>query len=362
MLSITDWIVNRGVSPVFASKLIIYLLPDMFLLALPAASLISVLIAFQRLSEDNEIIALKSSGISLFQLLPQILSFSLFCLLLSLLISFFGIPWGNKSLKNTIYQIAQEEGGLALKERLFSEPIDDVVFYINEISPIDRTMKDIFVVDRRDKSITNTIVAGRGQIIRHPKAESVTLHFEDGNIFMVEEDLDSARTVSFVTYDLNIKLKDILNSRTLNIKAPKEMSAGELIDGIGKEERGSTRYNELSIRLVEKYAVPFAVFLMALMAAPLGGRIRSSKRFIGFVLGLAIFLIYYLCFMAARNLSETGVVSPYLGIWIPDFLLIVFCFLLWLRETKGGSIGLLETLPLYKRFYDKYLLVKVIKS
>ncbi len=66
LLTITEWVITHGVHPWQIVKLVLYLSPNILLFALPAASLMSVLIAFLRLSGDNEIMALKSSGISLY--------------------------------------------------------------------------------------------------------------------------------------------------------------------------------------------------------------------------------------------------------------------------------------------------------
>jgi len=65
MLSITELIVTRGVRVTQVIGMVVYLLPDILIFALPAVTLMSVVVAFLRLSVDSEIIALKSSGISL---------------------------------------------------------------------------------------------------------------------------------------------------------------------------------------------------------------------------------------------------------------------------------------------------------
>ena len=82
MLSITDLIVARGVPVTQVARMVAYLLPDIVAFALPAASLIAVLLAFLRFSVDSEIIALKSCGISLYQMLPPVVLLSFLGLLI----------------------------------------------------------------------------------------------------------------------------------------------------------------------------------------------------------------------------------------------------------------------------------------
>ena len=69
MVSITELIVSRGVKASQVFWMLVFLLPDIVAFALPAATLIAVVVAFLRLSADSEIIALEASGVSLYQML-----------------------------------------------------------------------------------------------------------------------------------------------------------------------------------------------------------------------------------------------------------------------------------------------------
>ena len=73
MLSITELIVNRGLHTLQATRMLLYLLPDIMMFALPVATLLAVVVAFLRLAADSEILALKSSGISAYQMLPPVI-------------------------------------------------------------------------------------------------------------------------------------------------------------------------------------------------------------------------------------------------------------------------------------------------
>ena len=99
--------------------MVLYSLPDFVVFALPAVSLMSVVLAFLRLSADSEIIALKSCGISLYQMLPTVVVLSIVGLLLTAFISIYAVPWGNNSFKDLVFQIAESKADLGIKERIF---------------------------------------------------------------------------------------------------------------------------------------------------------------------------------------------------------------------------------------------------
>lgn len=344
MLSITELVITRGVGVAQVVGIVIYLLPDIVAFALPAVSLIAVLVAFLRLSADSEIIALKSCGVSLYQMLPPVVGLSFLGLLFALVMGVFVAPWGNRSFKDLIFRIAESEATVGIKERVFSEPFDNVVFYVNRYSSREKLLKDVVVVDRRDKRVTNTIVAEEGRILLHPNERIITLRFLRGTIFLVEKDLKSARTIGFKSYDLNISLKDILAGLASRKKKPHELSVGELLKQLEETPKGEVRYNEIMRELLEKGSMPLAVFLMGIIGVPLGARLRARGRSAGIGVSLAIFSVYYLCLAGMRSICSTGILSPAIGVWIPDFFLLISCIYLLRRAAEERPINFLAGL------------------
>jgi len=341
MLSITELIVTQGVRASQIIGMITYLLPDIISFALPAATLIAVVVAFLRLSGDSEIIALKSSGVSLYQMLPPVVMVSFLGFLIAIMIGVIAVPWGNRSFKDLIFKIAESKADLGIKERIFCEPFENIIFYVNSFSTPERVMKDVFVVDRRDKDITNTIVAKEARMFFYSEQKIITLRFKKGTIFMVEKNLQSGRTIEFNSYDLNIGLKDVISALASREKAPKEMAVGELMAQVSTAPRGGTRYNEMMIELLEKCSIPFAVFFMGIIGVPLGAHMRAKGRTAGVGISLVVFIIYYMCLAGVRNICETGVISPIIGVWIPVMFLFVSCIYLLRRVANERPIGFL---------------------
>ena len=154
MMSITDLLLNQSVRPWLIIKIIICLVPRVIIFSMPAACLMSVLLAFIRLSSDNEIIALNSSGISLYQIMPPVIFFSLLNLTIAGFVTFYAVPFGNRAYRDVIYEIIRSKTDLTIKERIFDEPINNLFFYVNSFSSRDKVMRDLFIVDRRNKLST----------------------------------------------------------------------------------------------------------------------------------------------------------------------------------------------------------------
>lgn len=342
ILSITELVVTQGVGLWNILKLIYYLLPSLILFALPAASLISVLTAFLRVSSDNEIIAMQSSGISLYQILPPVFILSFLAYLIATCFAIYISPWGNRSFKDSIFMIAESKADLGIKERVFCEPFHNLTFYINSFSQKEKIIKDVFIVDSRDPSITNTIIAKEGKIFTHPKSRILTIGLSNGTVFMADKKFQGARTIKFDTYHLNIGLSDIMNALSSRRIAPKEMAIQQLLDNLEHEVKGGVKYNETLIELFEKFSVPLAVFLMGIIGAPLGAQLRAKGRSMGIFIGLMVFIIYYICLAGTRSLGETGTLPPVIGIWIPNLFLFIACIYLLKKASKSPAIQILD--------------------
>jgi lipopolysaccharide export system permease protein len=277
-------------------------------------------------------------------MMPPVLLTSLIAGLIAMFIGVYGAPWGNRTFKDLIVKIAQTNAALGIKERVFSEPFANITFYVNSFSSKEGTMKDVFLVDRRDPSNTNTIIAREGRVLLHPKSRTITIHFTGGTIFMVGKKFEAVRTTEFETYDLNIGLDDIMSNLSSRKKAPKEMSIKELAKNLKTTPKGEMKYNEMIIELMEKFSIPLAVFLMGLIGMPLGAQIKTRSRFHGIVISLVIFLVYYLSLAGVRSIGETGAISPLFGSWLPDIFLLILCCYLINRVANERSINFLEKL------------------
>ena len=330
ILRLTEWMVNHGISLVQVLLITLYTLPYVFFFTLPMASLLASLIAFSRLNEDNEIIALKSSGISLYQLFPPVISFSIISYLLASFLAIYLLPKGNHSMARLLFEVAQSNTSIGIKQGVFNDTIPNIVLYANQISAQDQTMEGVFVFDERDPELSNTILARKGRISSDPQKMSIDLHLEGGSIFMVSRDLDASKVLRFKSYDLNIELSEIMKRFSSRMKGEKEMSLSELRLHLKEAKRGTYTHNDLSIEFQKKFSVPFSCLLLGLLGLPLGLMVKARARSWGIALSVAIFTVYYILLSSADSLGETGTINPVLAMWIPDMALgVTIVTLIW---------------------------------
>jgi hypothetical protein len=107
LLKLIELVVNRGIPAATVGRVFLYLLPAFLEVTVPMAMLLAILVAFGRLSADSEITALRSSGVSLYQLIPPVATFVVIVTVLTAGLAWYGRPWGNRALRTAMWDIAR---------------------------------------------------------------------------------------------------------------------------------------------------------------------------------------------------------------------------------------------------------------
>jgi lipopolysaccharide export system permease protein len=324
ILNLTEMIVNQGVGLKGLFGLILCLLPKVILFAMPIASLMAVLLSFIRMGSDNEIIALHSSGISLNQLMPPVVLFCFISLILSLFLTMFLSPYGNRTYRNLLMDIMRSNADFMIKERVFTDLTKDVVLYVNSYFPKEGLMEDVFVVDKRDGR-EMTFVAKKGRFIHMERGVMVQLF--DGSVFPDDRD-GKSQVHGFKVFTYTLQPGDMLDQETRRKNEPEEMYPGELIQFMRSPDTESMIRVSAGLTFYEMFSIPLAVFLIGIAGAPLGAQIRAQGRTKGIVVSLLLFLSYYVILMSVRYMCQSGSITPAFGVWLPVIFLLMIVILL----------------------------------
>jgi lipopolysaccharide export system permease protein len=328
LIKLTEYMVNMGIGLKDIFKLIICLLPKMILFTMPVACLMAVLLSFIRMGSDNEIIALHSSGISLYQMMPPVVLFCFISLIFSFLLTMFWSPYGARTEKSFLAIMESRADSIIkekIKERVFNTDLNnDVMLYVNSYSP-DGIMEDLFIVDKRDDK-EMTLVAKKGRFLSDQ--DGVRLQLFNGSIF-TDDRGGKSQVTGFKVIAYKPEMDDMSHNRSGHDLEPEEMYPGDLIDFIRVQDKEGKDKIMASLTFYEMFSIPFAVFLIGIAGAPLGAQIRAQGRTKGIIISLILFLSYYVILMSVRYMCESGSVNPAFAVWLPViFLLMISIFLL----------------------------------
>jgi len=321
ILEITNVIVNYQVSLAAFFLMLLYSMPYFLAYIIPMSVMMSVLLTFLRLSSDNEIVALKANGISLYHLLPPVILFSVINALLTAYMAIYGIPWGQHAYKQMALNVVQSNFNVGLKERQFNDSFDGVMFYVNKIDSKDNSLGDIYIEDQRNEGFSTTIVSPKGRIFNGEDRLSFILSLYDGMINQVDLKSRAVHSIAFDTYDLQLDLKNAVKNIKTRKRNSKEMHLNELVTFLKTEKEKTKKYYSVWVEFHKKFSIPFACIALGILAVPLGIQSSSSRKSAGLGIGLIAFLMYYLLLSAGLVFSEAGNISPVLGMWMPNFIM-----------------------------------------
>ena len=321
LIQITNWIVNYDINMVTILLMILYQIPFLLIFVIPLSVMITVLLTFLRLSNENEILALKTGGISIYALLAPVFAFCLIGFVLTLVMSVYGQPRGRFALKELTRKIVSSNITIGLKERVFNDSFGNVVIYVNKIDPKSRMLFDVFMEDNRQPDRVNTVVAPRGQIFDEPEKAISHLRLFNGSIHQTDLKEKAANSIQFDRYDISLPVIRSPSQKNSKPIRPKEMNTGYLNRFVKSSNAEDDRHFRARVELHRRFAIPFGCFALGLLAVPLGVQSKSAKRSFGLFLGLVFYLFYYLLMSIGKIYGETGAYPPAVGMWLPNFVM-----------------------------------------
>ena len=307
------------------------------LFTIPIALLISILIAIGRLSSDNEITALKTSGISLMQMYYPVAIASLITFIFTIIISYFIVPQSNFATKRLLFNVLQQNASIGIKEKVFNDDFKGFLIYAEKISANKNYMEGVVVSDKRIIGEQNTIFAKKAFLVSDPESMIVKLKLEDGSIHTVSSNLKNYRKIDFKSYDIKLDLSAALANFDESAKSSKDMTMSELLKEMKKPGINEKENRELAVEVHKKFSIPLSCIFFGIIALPLGIRSHRSVKSRGFAVGLIVVIFYYLLRIGGEALAEIGYLSIAIGVWTPNilFALIGIClFYITYREVS----------------------------
>ncbi|KJS32104.1 MAG: hypothetical protein VR64_08310 [Desulfatitalea sp. BRH_c12] len=336
---ITDYVVNFQIGIATVVLFILYSMPFFLQFTIPMSVMIAVLLTFLRMSADMEIVALKAAGVHLYRLLPPVIVFGLIGALLTAYMAIFAQPQGRKESKLLLQRVASAHLDVGLKPRQFIDAFKDMVLYVHQIDSNTKVLSDVFIEDHRSDKTSITVIAPRGQLSFDADNAVVNLRLFDGALH--ETDLRERRvnTLHFVTYDVRLDMSRSLEAINSGEEHVREMSLAKLYQTVQSTQKGDRYYKALK-EWHKKFSMPAACLVMALLAMPLGIQARSAQRAYGIGLGLGFFLLYYILLTVGWVLGESGFYPPWLGMWLPNAILLVMGAYMLMRAAKEKPLAL----------------------
>jgi len=317
---IADLVINKGVDIFSVIQLLIYLMPYLVTYTLPISVLVAVLLALGRFSSDNEIIAIRSSGVSLFRLLMPLLIIGL---ILSMGLAVFNdraASYAHFAYRKTLKQMGFKNPTAAFEEGVFINSFQRYILFIYHVDQKKNRLNNIRIYEPQgEDKPTRTIVAKAGEFIAMPEQNTIKLKLIDGTSDEPDpENPTSFYKLNFRTYFMNLDMAQ-MQDKVVDKKF-KEMTIHELKKEAKKLRSEGINPAPLITEIHEKLALAFSCFVFMLLGSSLGIITRRREKSINIGIAVLIIVLYYPLFIGCEALAIEGHLPPALALWLPNII------------------------------------------
>ncbi|HGJ64286.1 TPA: YjgP/YjgQ family permease [bacterium] len=361
---LTKYFVEKGVNPLYMLEMLFFYLPAALVLTVPMAVLVGIVTAFGRMSADNEIIAMKTSGIGMQKMIiPVVIS----TLILSVFMIFFmdySIPKGNQAYTELYSQLRRKHPALVLEPNTVMEEMSVVgrKWYFSDIDGKTGRMKSITIWERSGNT-PKIITAKEGELEFFPSWTALNLY--NGNIYQADPKDPSKgyTTGSFIKDRIILDIAKSLQGDDRITAGPRNMSINEakaklkdlneqlvspMTQEYVKEYIRKYQLNDFRVEIYKKISIPFASLIFGLIGVPLGLIVRRGGRMVGLGVGVGLIIVYYILLTIGEKLSKAGLYPPLLGAWTPNILIGIAGIILIIKTVREAP---LKTLKIINRLF-----------
>ena len=229
-----DLIINRGVPTLAVLQLFGLSLGFVVALSVPCAVLIATLMTFGRLSQDNEITALRASGVHIFRvLLPPAVAAGLLALGLTLFNNYV-YPDANHAFASLLVDIGRMRPTVKLQEGVFITDFPGYNLLVQSVNGLTNEMRGITIYQLHAGGPPTTILAKKGYLTYTPDGRTAVLELEDGEIHEIPsgaEGVNRYHRLQFRKHTIYMKGAGGMLERTIrSARGDREKSAATLAD------------------------------------------------------------------------------------------------------------------------------------
>ncbi len=310
-----DLYIDRQTPLAAIVMLYIYFLPFIIVMSMPVGVLLASLFCTGQMAKHNELMAIKSTGTSIYRILTPMLIIGLIVSALTLFLDEFLAPPANRAKREI--ELTHIEHKPARLQRTKTN-----ITYGDK----DNRRILIRVYDAQKKLARNVSVQEYSGADIHKRIDGPTMTYRE-NRWLLQSGIEriftesGERATEFaepLELDFDITPDDLAQVQL----EPEEMSSSELREFIEEVKRGGGNPDRWRTDLHLKFAFPFANFIIVLIGASLAANKRRSGAAVGFGISLLVCFLYFGLIKMGQSLGYTGTLPPEFAPWLGNIVFL----------------------------------------
>jgi lipopolysaccharide export system permease protein len=362
LFRLIDLFVRKGLPIVIVGQILIYTLPVIISYTAPMAILVAIVMSFGRAAQDNEILALKTSGLSFLSIMRTPFAITLAFVVGLVFFNNYVLPESNHRVRNLMLDVTRKRPAVRLPEGIFTDDFRGYTIYIGKKDERRSMVYDVTIYDAANDML---ITAPRGELKSFEQDDILRFTLYDGELHQLVDSTTYQKT-QFDKQVLNIKMNTDLVRKERDYRNENELDISNLentiqeqkvaiattknaMAEIGKnaindylqgdiasldraifeiEKRTKTldaterKLSRYEVSFYKKFSLAFACIVFVIIGAPLGYLFRRGG-IAGILTGVLLFSSYYILVIAGEEFADRRNFPAFWGMWLPNLLLLV---------------------------------------
>lgn len=333
---ILEMVVRNSSSFTTVLQIFLFTLPNTFLVTIPMAVLVGVLLGLSRLAADSEITAMRASGFGIWYFVRVASVVALLGTAFGLVNSLYVIPKANQAILTMQHELETSQASFEIQPRVFYEDFKNTVIYVQNVrsGAGASNWQNIFIADVSDPA-SPRITTAESATVADDSGQGLLIRLRNGSEHEAEANQPGQYTVStFMQTD-----------RPLTFSPQSDVHLGRMdtpIFALGNREllqlaNGADGKHYL-IELHRRFAFPVACLVLMLIGVPLGTVSRRGGKSSGFIFTILLVLAYYLLSNFGIAWAKQGRLPAAVGVWLANVVFAAAGLFLLSQMASGGKV------------------------
>ena len=316
-------------------EIILFMLPNFFMLTIPMAVLVGVLLGYSRLAADSEVIAIRASGLGIGYFVRVASIVAIGGTLLGLANSLLLAPRANRAILAMNKELASQ-ASYEIEPRVFDEDFHNFVLYVQDVRAGTGAAhwRQVFMADTTD-SANPLITTAASATVSNDSTQQLLVRLRDGS---------RHETVTLQPQQYNISTFDFTDLPLVSSQQ-NDVHLGRMDTDIYAMPMSALRQRSLApdgkrfqIEMHKRFAYPAACLVLMLVGVPLGVTSRRGGKSFAWIFTILLVFVYYLLSSTGIALGKQNWISAFFAVWSANLLFAAGgLFLLW-QMASGGRV------------------------